>query len=277
MRATVDDVQAQAAAADTAIDGGRMSWRIWGKGPPVVLVHGNGGSWTHWLRNVLPLSRHFTLLLPDLPGHGDSDLPAGEASCAAFAAMLWQGLDQLLGPQASPALAGFSLGSVLVESMAMQRPAQVPQVVLLRGGFRLAVPPQPELLRWRGVEDPAERARIHRHNLAVLMFGDASRIDDEAVAVHAANLERCRLDVRPLLASRQVQAYTGLRCGVHGIAGERDVYGGGEASAQERALKDTLPQATFDLVPGAGHWAAYEAAEQVNSMMAHALMRGVRT
>ncbi|HXA97799.1 MAG TPA: alpha/beta hydrolase, partial [Candidatus Dormibacteraeota bacterium] len=35
---------------------GSMVWRSWGAGPPLVLLHGASGSWTHWIRNVLPLA-----------------------------------------------------------------------------------------------------------------------------------------------------------------------------------------------------------------------------
>jgi pimeloyl-ACP methyl ester carboxylesterase len=237
----------------------------------LLLVHGTAGSWTHWARNILPLARHCTVLAPDLPGHGDSDLPAGEVSCAAFAATLWEGIDQLAGPEASAALAGFSLGSILVESMAMARPGQTRQAVLLRGSFSRSAPPRPpELLRWKGVQDPVEVAGIHRHNLAASMFCDAGRIDDAAVALHAANLERMRLDVRPLLGSRQFDAFTSLACPVLGISGEFDIFGG-NAREEGMALEKSLPQARFHLVKGAGHWAAYEAADEVNAVMAQAL------
>ncbi|MDX3905223.1 MAG: alpha/beta hydrolase [Pigmentiphaga sp.] len=270
----VEEPERLAVVHEVSCGGRGMAWRQWGSGPVLVLVHGNSGSWTHWVRNVLPLAQHFTVLVPDLPGHGDSELPEGEVSCANFADLLWQGVDRLTQQEGRVALAGFSLGSLLVESMAMQRPASVRQVVLLRGSFMRSSPKPPEtLMRWRGIDDPAERARIHRHNLAVSMFGNPDLIDDTAVAVQARNVERCRLDVRPLLASRQMEAFTTLRCDVHGIAGELDVYGGGDVAAQGRALLEILPQASFDLVPGAGHWAAYEASSQVNAMMVNALMR----
>lgn len=266
------DTLGQAARIHSTVDDGRaVVWRQWGAGPLVVLLHGNSGSWTHWARNIAALAERFTVLVPDLPGHGDSDLPAGDVSCAAFARLLWQGLDQIAGPEANVALAGFSLGSVLAESMARQQPQRVRQILLLRGAFSRSVPRPPELLRWRGIADPAEAARIHRHNLEVSMFGDAALIDDEAVRLHADNLERCRLDTRPLLASRELEAFLGLRCPVHGIAGERDVYGGGDAPAQGRALREVLPQAVFDMIPGAGHWAAYEAADTVNALMVRSL------
>src|SRR5262245_62103404 len=53
-------------------------WRCWGSGPPVVLIHGSYGSWRHWFRLIPSLARRHHVLVPDLPGHGDSADPPGE-------------------------------------------------------------------------------------------------------------------------------------------------------------------------------------------------------
>src|SRR5262245_31688335 len=55
---------------------GEMVWRRWGNGSPVMLLHGGAGSWSHWLRNIEPLCQRHTLCAPDMPGFGDSALPA---------------------------------------------------------------------------------------------------------------------------------------------------------------------------------------------------------
>jgi len=271
VEASFEQAQTSAITHTVRCCGAPMVWRQWGTGPVLLLIHGNSGSWTHWVRNVLPLARHYTVLAPDLPGHGDSAPPVGEVSCAAFATSLWQGVDQIVGPDTELSLAGFSLGSLLAESMAMQQPRRVRRLLLLRGGFSAEPPVMPALRRWRGA-DPAEAEQIHRHNLQASMIHDPDRIEQATVALHADNLQRCTLDVRLLIGSRQVEAFTGLVCPVHGIAGEFDGYGGNVAQ-QGEALRKTLPQATFEMVPDAGHWAAYEAADRVNTMMLKALAR----
>ena len=60
---TLAGAAAEAAAIDsaaarraTACAGGRIVWRIWGDGRSLVLIHGDFGSWTHWIHNVLPLA-----------------------------------------------------------------------------------------------------------------------------------------------------------------------------------------------------------------------------
>ena len=45
---------------------------------PVLLVHGGAGSWTHWIRNIRPLSQVRDVIVPDLPGLGEAaTLPKG--------------------------------------------------------------------------------------------------------------------------------------------------------------------------------------------------------
>ena len=59
-------------------NGGKMMWHIWSEnsGKPILLLfHGGSGSWIHWIRNVQPLSQHFTIYAADAPGLGDSDPP----------------------------------------------------------------------------------------------------------------------------------------------------------------------------------------------------------
>ncbi|HJZ17892.1 MAG TPA: hypothetical protein VJ251_21020, partial [Stellaceae bacterium] len=66
--AFVKGVAAEARRVETRCGNGHMVWHVWGDGPALALLHGGYGSWTHWIRNVIPLSRTFTVAAPDLPG-----------------------------------------------------------------------------------------------------------------------------------------------------------------------------------------------------------------
>ena len=76
--ACVDRILADAERRTTPCGDGEVVWRLFGAGPPLVLIHGGSGSWNHWIRNIPELARHHRLLLPDLPGHSGSAMPPGE-------------------------------------------------------------------------------------------------------------------------------------------------------------------------------------------------------
>jgi pimeloyl-ACP methyl ester carboxylesterase len=68
-----------------SIHGHDMAYRMEGSGPVLLLLHGIAGSSRTW-RDVIPrLTDRFTVLAPDLTGHGQSDKPVGDYSLGAFA------------------------------------------------------------------------------------------------------------------------------------------------------------------------------------------------
>src|SRR5215218_9483598 len=67
------------------LHGHRVFYRSAGSGPVVVLVHGITSTSATW-SNVLPyLAEHFTVIAPDLLGHGESAKPRGDYSLGAYA------------------------------------------------------------------------------------------------------------------------------------------------------------------------------------------------
>ncbi len=57
----VSRLEALATRSITPVGSGSMVWRSWGQGPALVLLHGASGSWTHWIRNILPPPIRFDL------------------------------------------------------------------------------------------------------------------------------------------------------------------------------------------------------------------------
>ena len=90
-----------------------MVWRSWGEGPPLVLLHGASGSWTHWIRNIRPLAARFRVLVPDMPGFGDSDAPPEPHTADGLADLLAAPLNVMLPPPTRFDLAGFSFGGII--------------------------------------------------------------------------------------------------------------------------------------------------------------------
>ena len=118
--ALVRGVAAEAERLETPCGDGHMVWHVWGSGPPLMLLHGGYGSWTHWIRNVLPLSRAFTVAAPDLPGLGESATPPEPHTADGLARIIVEGIDIAFPRPADLRIAGFSFGGVLGGRVAVQ-------------------------------------------------------------------------------------------------------------------------------------------------------------
>ena len=75
----------------------KISFRQWGEaGPILVMLHGGYGSWMHWLNNVSELCKNFRIVVPDMPGFGESELLPYLPSLDQYAQILVDALDELL-------------------------------------------------------------------------------------------------------------------------------------------------------------------------------------
>ena len=67
------------------IHGYKRAFRIAGSGPALLLIHGIGDNSVAWEPVHSRLARRFTVIAPDLLGHGQSDKPRADYSIAAYA------------------------------------------------------------------------------------------------------------------------------------------------------------------------------------------------
>ncbi len=110
----------------------RMTYRTAGEGPVLLLIHGMAGSATTWKQVMPALSERFTVVAPDLLGHGRSDKPAGDYSLGAFASTL-RDLLVALGPEHAT-MVGQSLGGGVAMQLAYQYPERCERLVLVGSG-----------------------------------------------------------------------------------------------------------------------------------------------
>jgi pimeloyl-ACP methyl ester carboxylesterase len=112
----------------TMVKGGRIRYLVAGDGPPLVLVHGLGGSATNWCELAPLLAARHRLIVPDLPGHGGSEPLSGLASLGAFADRVVAVAER---EEALPApVVGHSLGGLVVLHLALRHPVAVTKLVL---------------------------------------------------------------------------------------------------------------------------------------------------
>jgi pimeloyl-ACP methyl ester carboxylesterase len=251
---------------DLPFVGGHVAWRSLGNGPPLVLFHGGHGAWAHWVRNVDALSQHFTVCVPDLPGYGDSSVPAAPTMASLLDATQ-QTLDALLGAQTPIALAGFSFGGLVAAQLAARRGSVLKLALLGPGGHGGARRPQGELRSWREAlanrDDTALRETM-RHNLQLHMLSGPP--DEDALAIHTQACLRTRFHSKTISrAGGLPETLRRLDCPVLLAWGEHDV----TATPVDLApvLAADCKQAQTHIVPGAGHWVQYEAADEVNALL----------
>ena len=120
--------------AEIVLHGRRVAYRIGGSGPLLVLIHGITSCSATWDRVLPKLARRYTVLAPDLMGHGHSDKLRGDYSVGAHANAIRDLLDELGYSAAS--FVGHSLGGGVALQFAYQYPSRVDRLVLVApGGF----------------------------------------------------------------------------------------------------------------------------------------------
>lgn len=107
----------------------RLHYVTGGRGEPVVLLHGYGSTWYMW-RHVMPgLAKHYTVIVPDLRGAGDSDKPYSGYDKRTLAEDIYQ-LVHLLG-HGRIFLVGHDIGLMAAYAYAAAHPAEVSRLALL--------------------------------------------------------------------------------------------------------------------------------------------------
>lgn len=242
---------------------GELVWHLWGStehSPPLVLLHGGSGSWTHWVRNIGPLlERGHSIIAPDLPGFGDSALPPGGGDADVMPAVLEQGLQVLVGTRPCD-LMGFSFGAMVAGLWARAEPGRVRRLALVAppGLGRPAIEPiKPRA--WRHLAEGSQRQAAHRHNLRELMLHHEASVTPQACQLQQLNAQRDRLPHRRLSRTDVLaQALEQVSLDVHVIYGEQDRYYRHQIAEIEAVLRKCPGFVGMIPVADAGHWVQFE-------------------
>jgi pimeloyl-ACP methyl ester carboxylesterase len=226
------------------------------------------------VRNIAPLqAAGWRVLVPDLPGFGDSDLPPGCTDVDALPAHLHAGLHQLQARGAcgqQVRVVGFSFGGMAGALWLAAHPQDAVQLVLVGApGLGMATSQRVPLKGWRHLPTPEAQNQVHRHNLMALMLEWPTSLDDLALSLHAANVQRDRMP-RRRLSSTDIVARTlpQLQVPVSAIFGEHDALYRGRLSELQSAMpRMAQTWGQWHTVPGAGHWVQYEAAHGFNAAL----------
>jgi pimeloyl-ACP methyl ester carboxylesterase len=257
------------AARDIDLHGHRVVYRMAGSGPPVLLIHGMINSSRHWREVALRLTDSYTVIAPDLIGHGDSATPRGDYSIGAHAASI-RDLIAAIGIDRATVV-GHSLGGGIAMQFFYQFPQRTERLVLISsGGLGPEVSP---LLRVAALPGAATLLRLAARRRIVDSLdvrggqirerGNSKGIYMQAIAralrplqdagSRRAFLETLRsvIDVRGQRVSARDRLYLVGDLPMLVVWGERDrtipLHHGRHTAA-------AIPQARFETLPRAAHF-----------------------
>ena len=273
-RSILEELDRAAQREDTPAGDGTMAWRTWGSvGPSVLLLHGGAGSWRHWARNIGVLNQDHTVIVPDLPALGDSAALPEPVDAQTIATTVLAGLEDVIPSQAAVHVVAFSFGGVISGPLAAALGSRVQSLTLIGTGGLGPPNRSVELVRVRD-KTGADREAAHRENLLRMMMGTAENIDALAVEIQEQNTRRARLNSGTMWRSTALaDALPGIHGRVHAFWGEREMPDRSLLEARMAVLQKARPDAEIQVIPGVGHWAAYEAADLMNSELLRIISR----
>jgi pimeloyl-ACP methyl ester carboxylesterase len=250
---------------EIVLHGHRVFYRAAGSGPVVVLVHGITSTSATWA-NVLPyLAERFTVIAPDLLGHGESAKPRGDYSLGAYASGI-RDLLMALGHERAT-FVGHSLGGGVAMQLAYQFPEHCERLVLVSSGglgrditalLRAASLPGSELVlpllvnervlgAGRLVGRVLRRVGLRVHtDLEEVLRGHASLSDGEARAAFIHTL-RTIVDPWGQRVDASDRLYLAQAIPFLILWGERD-------PIIPREAHQLVPGSRLELFPNAGHF-----------------------
>ena len=247
---------------------GSVCWHEFGSGKPLILLHGGHGSWEHWVKNIAALATKFRVLVPDMPGYGQSSM-VEDNTLVNLLEPLIQTMNQLVGGTTEIYLAGFSFGGYAAIHLANQRKCVKKIALIGPAGHGRLRRPRGDLLSWRQSyldQNWNLFDEIMQTNLYLHMLSSRNAVDELSLRIHK---DAC---LKTRFRSKEISRTGGLlgqlklyQEPILIIFGEHDV------TATPRDLEGVLLDGTlnrqYEIVNDAGHWVQYEQHEKVNSML----------
>jgi pimeloyl-ACP methyl ester carboxylesterase len=251
------------------IHGYRRAFRRCGSGPVLLLLHGIGDSSEAWLPLLPALAERYTVIAPDLLGHGQSDKPRADYSAAAYANGMRDLLDVLGVEQAT--IVGHSLGGGVAAQMVYQYPQRCERLVLIAPGgagrevtplLRFLAAPYSELvmppLRLPGSRQVARvvttAMRLSGSNLGrdahevLRIFDGLPRTESQFAFTRTL---RSVVDWRGQVVTMLDRTYLATDVPVQIVWGDRD---GVIPLAHAHRAHEALPGSRLEIFEGAGHF-----------------------
>ncbi|MBM4125992.1 MAG: alpha/beta fold hydrolase [Nitrospira sp.] len=258
----------------------RIAYLDVGTGPPVILIHGFGGSMWQWEHQQQALAQDFRVLTVDLLGSGLSDKPDIEYRPDQLLDFFVGFMDAVQIPHAT--LVGNSMGAGLAIGMALEHPTRVSKLVLIGG-----LPPQ---ILLKLTSPSMKRALESRAPSWVVSFGNwlfggfvtesvLRELVHDPILLTPAVIERSNRNRRrpglitPIMAARNTLPLweTGFATRLHTLSHPTMIIWGEQDRVFPRSvgeeLHHTIPGSQFVPIAEAGHLPQWEQPDLVNSLL----------
>jgi pimeloyl-ACP methyl ester carboxylesterase len=267
---------------EAELHGHRVIYRAAGSGPPVVLVHGMVNSSRHWREVAIRLADRYTVIAPDLIGHGDSATPRGDYSLGAHAAAIRDLLTAIGIHRAT--VVGHSLGGGVAMQFFWQFPDRVERLVLVSsGGLGPKVSP---LLRLAAVPGASAAVSLAAHPRALAILDAAAERLDHRGSSYGVYLHAVVRALRPLGQPGARRAFLETLRSVIDVRGQRVsavdrlyllgpvptmvVWGERDHTIpleHGRAAHELIPNSRFETLPKAAHFPHLEDPEGLAAVL----------
>jgi pimeloyl-ACP methyl ester carboxylesterase len=263
------------------VDGVRLQYLTAGRGPAVILLHGYAETSRMWKPIIPLLAERFTVIAPDLPGIGDSAIPANGLDMKT-AAIRIHALARKLGVEKARVV-GHDIGLMVAYAYAAQFPAETEKLVVMDaflpgvGGWE-AVYNNPAIWHFR-FHGPTPEALVQGRERTYFAYfwndlaADRNRslpeADREAYIAAYARPGRMRaawayFESFPQAAKDFAQlSQTKLTMPVLAIGGEKSL---GDALAQQ--MKLVASDVTVVVLRDTGHWVLEERPKETTDALA---------
>jgi pimeloyl-ACP methyl ester carboxylesterase len=122
-----------ALSGDLLVDGAQIHYALYGKGDPVILLHGGLGNADHWANQVPALADHFQVIAIDSRGQGRSTRTRAQVSYDVMAGDVLAVMDHLGLPRA--AFVGWSDGGEIALKLAIDHPERVSKLFVVGANY----------------------------------------------------------------------------------------------------------------------------------------------
>lgn len=250
----------------------QVVWYECGAGTPLILLHGGFGNHLHWAKNIEFLAQSYRVLIPDMPGFGESDSPA-EHSIEALLQPLLNTLHQLVRVDEVIDVLCFSFGGLVGSQLVIERGFVAHLAILGAVGHHVERRPRGEMQNWKTAFTAGDANQLYQmmqHNLWMHMIFDKTRIDADAVEIQTRACTASRFKSREIswsggLFEKLEQITQSGTTPILIVWGEHDVTGNPAELVNYCAMH--LPSVRVQVLPNAGHWIQYERSDELNSLL----------